>query len=477
MIMSVTLDALKQLVVNMNDAEIIERQTGQGHPVTLLFIRTLIDQERLNEAVIGPLNGRSHDTIIGSLAAPHDAKITALNEARKHLLQGSVLIHDGIRDEWWAVPLPNPLARSIETSETESIIFGPKDSFSEQLEQNITLIRRRLPLAALKTETFTLGSLSQTTVVLMYIDGLTNPEFISIARNKITAIDFDLFLDSSHVAAFMEDQNHSLFPQFMQTDRPDSCAYSLGLGKLVLLVNNTPFALIAPITLFHLFQSPEDYINRWLVASVLRCLRYFSFFLSITLIPMYVALTTHHYQMLPLQILFVILESRSKLPFTPFWEAFLMLVTLEILKEASLRMPTKTSQTLGVIGGIVIGQAAVQAGFASQVLIVLMGISAVASFLVPNYLVTKSSLIIQFLFLALASLLGIPGMVLGSTAVLAHLNGLTSLKQPYLAPVSPFYWKEWMDLFIRGPLRFMNVRPESLKPLYKWRKQPKEKIT
>nr|WP_306439350.1 spore germination protein [Paenibacillus sp. tmac-D7] len=242
-------------------------------------------------------------------------------------------------------------------------------------------------------------------------------------------------------------------------------------------MNNTPFALIAPITLFHLFQSPEDYINRWLVASALRCLRYFSFFLSITLIPMYVALTTHHYQMLPLQILFVILESRSKLPLTPFWEAFLMLVTLEILKEASLRMPTKTSQTLGVIGGIVIGQAAVQAGFASQVLIVLMGISAVASFLVPNYLVTKSSLIIQFLFLALASLLGIPGMVLGSTAVLAHLNGLTSLKQPYLAPISPFYWREWMDLFIRGPLRFMNFRPESLKPLYKWRKQPKEKIT
>lgn len=232
MIMSVTLDALRQLVVNMNDAEIIERQTGQGHPVTLLFIRTLIDQERLNEAVIGPLNGRSHDTIIGSLAAPRDAKITALNEARKHLLQGSVLIHDGIRDEWWAVPLPNPLARSIETSETETIIFGPKDSFSEQLEQNITLIRRRLPLAALKTETYTLGSLSQTTVVLMYIDGLTNPEFISIARNKITAIDFDLFLDSSHIAAFMEDQNHSLYPQFMQTDRPIPARIRLGWVNL-----------------------------------------------------------------------------------------------------------------------------------------------------------------------------------------------------------------------------------------------------
>lgn len=138
-------------------------------------------------------------------------------------------------------------------------------------------------------------------------------------------------------------------------------------------------------------------------------------------------------------------------------------------------MPTKTSQTLGVIGGIVIGQAAVQAGFASKVLIVLVGISAVASFLVPNYLVTKSSLIIQFLFLSLAAFLGIPGMVLGTVVVLAHLNGLTSLKQPYLAPVAPFHWKDWSDLFIRGPLPLMKLRPESLKPLHKWRYSQRRK--
>ncbi len=466
---AVTIDALKQLLANMDDAEIIERQTNSDQKITLIYIKTLIDQERLNESVIEPLNNCSHDMIYDCTVTSKASEITTLEEAQKHLMQGYVLLNDTFLHMWRAIPLQNPLSRAIESSGTETIVYGPKDSFSEQIEQNITLIRRRLPLTALKTETFTVGTLSQTKVVLMYIEGLTNPEFVSIARSKISSIDFDLFIESSNVSAFLEDHINSIFPQFLQTDRPDACAYSLGIGKLVILVGNTPFSLIAPITFFHLFQSPEDYINRWLIASFLRLLRYLSFFLSVTLIPFYVALSTHHYQMIPLQILFVLLESRSKLPFTPFWEALLMLIALEIIKEASLRMPTKSGQTLGVIGGIVIGQAAVQAGFASKVLIVLMGISAIASFLVPNYLMTKTNTIIQLFFLILSSFLGIMGIALGMILVLIHLNGLTSLKQPYFAPVAPFHWKEWLDLFIRGPLTQMKTRPESLHPLQKWR--------
>lgn len=146
-----------------------------------------------------------------------------------------------------------------------------------------------------------------------------------------------------------------------------------------------------------------------------------------------------------------------------------MMITLEIIKEASLRMPTKTSQTLGIIGGIVMGQAAVQAGFASKVLIVFMGISAISSFLVPNYLMTRSSTLIQFVFLVLSAFLGIPGIIMGIIVFLIHLNGLSSLKQPFFAPVSPFYGKEWFDLFIRGPLTWMKTRPESLRPLQIWR--------
>ena len=457
------------MVANMEDAAIVERQTNKGQKVILLYIGPLIDLERLNESIIEPMIRDSHDTIYECVATSKISEIISLEDAERELLQGSVLLFDPMQNQWWSVLLKNPLSRAIESSEQETILYGAKDSFSEQIDQNITLIRRRLPLTELKTETFIVGSLSKSKVVLMYIEGLTNPEFISIAREKISKIDFDLFLDSSQVAAFMEEHHHSIFPQYQQTDRPDLCAFSLGVGKLVLLVDNTPFALVAPITFFHLFQSPEDYINRWRVASFLRLLRYISFFLAITLVPLYVALTTHHYQMIPLQILYVLLESRSKLPFSPFWEAAIMLIVLEIIKEASLRMPTKSSQTLGMIGGIVIGEASVQAGFASKVLIVLVSISSIASFLTPNYLMTKANTLIQFFLLVLSSFLGIFGMTIGIIGILAHLNALTSLKQPYLAPVTPFYGKDWMDLFIRGPLIWMKERPEYLHPLKKWR--------
>lgn len=466
---AISLDALKYNLENMNDAVIVEIHNTEAEPIKLIYIKTLIDQERLNESIIEPLKHGSFNKIAECITASHVSNVTTLEEAQKQLMHGSVLLYNPMHKQWRAIQLENPLSRSVQPSGTETVIFGSKDSFTEQIDQNITLLRRRLPLTELKTEKFSVGYLSQTTVVMMYIEGLTNPEFISTARSKIEAIDFDQFLDSSQVAAFMEDHQHSVFPQFLQTDRPDACAYALGEGKITILVNNTPFALIAPITFFHLFQSPEDYFLRWPITSFLRLIRYGSFIISLLLIPLYVALTVHHYQMIPLQLLYVLLETRSKLPFSPFWEALLLLFILEIIKEASLRMPTKTSQTLGVIGGIVIGQAAVEAGFASKILIVLVGVSAIAFFLVPNYLMTKSNVLIQFLFLVLASLLGVVGIILGVIIILAHLNKLTSLQQPYLAPVAPFYWRDWLDLFIRGPLTSMKTRPEYLRPLQKFR--------
>ncbi|MFD0049436.1 spore germination protein [Actinomycetes bacterium NPDC127524] len=466
---NVTLELLKNVTAKMDDAKIVKRQTNNGASFSLVYIQTLIDKERLNEAVVQPLLLSEGQTFIQGITTCSVLRIHSIEEAKEHLVFGTVLIHDQETNEWWAVKLENSLSRAIENSEVETIMYGPKDSFTERIEQNIFMIRRRLPITELKAEKFQAGSNTKTQVQMLYIEGIANPDIVEIARKNISKVNFDLILEASNLSAFMDDHTHSLFPQFMQTDRPDSCAYSLGLGKIIILLNNTPFALIAPITFFHLFQSPEDYVHRWVIASFLRNLRYFSFFIAITLIPLYVALTTHHYQMIPLQILYVLTESRTKLPFTPFWESVIMLVIIEIIKEASLRMPTKTSQTIGVIGGIVIGQAAVEAGFASKVLIVLVGISAIASFLVPNYLVTKATTVLQFLILILASFLGILGIAFGLILLLAHLNGLSSLKQPFFAPVAPLYWRDWQDLFIRAPLPWAKKRPEYLKPVKKWR--------
>lgn len=465
----ITLEVLRERVDNMDDAKIIEHQTHNNKLFVLIYVSTLIDNPRVNEAVIEPLRRCTNEKISDCISVSEIIDISTLKEAEKKLMLGAVLLFDTIENQLYAVNLQNTTGRGIETSETETILYGAKDSFTENIEQNITLIRRRLPLTSLKSEKFTVGSQTETKIILMYMEGLTHPDFISIAREKIESINYDQILDSSQLAAFMEDHKHTMFPQFQQTDRPDVCAFALGAGKVTILVDNTPFALNAPISFFHLFQSPEDYINRWVVASFLRILRYFSFMLSLLMIPIYVALTTYHYQMIPLQILFVLLDTRSELPLTPFWESLLMLLTLEVIKEASLRMPTKSGQMLGVIGGIVVGQASVEAGFASQVLIVIVGISAIASFLVPNYLITKANTLIQFIILVLASFLGIMGIFMGIILLLVHLNALSSLRQPYLTPVAPFYGKDWLDLFIRGPLHWMKTRPEALHTLQKWR--------
>ncbi|MEC1261589.1 spore germination protein [Bacillus swezeyi] len=464
-------EAIKETIAGMSDAKAEEYETKNGQKAVFYYINTIIDEGILQDLIIKPMVSCAEDTVYDYLKSLilNVWHLTSLDTAKDLLMSGSVLIHDPIRQHWYAIPLENQLGRQIESSDTETIMYGPKDSFTEQIGINISLIRRRLPLTNLKTERLEIGALSKTSVVLVYIDGLINPEFVEQAKKRIAEINFDMMFDSSQLAELMEDHQHTIFPQFQQTERPDICVYNLSIGKLTILVDNTPFALNAPITFFHLFHSSEDYTIRWPISSFFRCLRYLSFFLSITLIPIYVALSTHHYHMIPLQILFVLIQSRSQVPFNPFWEAALMLIIIEFIKEASVRMPTKSSSTLGVISGIVIGEAAVQAGFVSKVLIVLVGISTVTSFLVPNYIVAKGYTLMHFTFLLFSACLGFFGLMLGFIGLFVHLNGLTSLKQPYLAPLTPFYLRDWLDLVIRSPLIWLKKRPEFLHPLQKWR--------
>lgn len=458
---------IQHLFRDIHDAQIHELNAA-GKTVKLFYIRSLVDVEQVQSDIVLPILHGSTEQNGQKIISDDFVQIKTLSQAEEQILQGGILVFYE-NGHVCAVNKKNNLGRSIDTSEQEAIVYGPKDSLSEQLEESLTLIRRRLPVPILKSKKFEIGSLSKTCVVLLYMEGIANPEFVRIAEEKTTDIDFDVFFDSAHISAFMEDHVYSVFPQFQQTDRPDVLASALSSGKVVWLVDNTPFALVAPVTFFDLFQSPEDYIHRWMVSSFLRGLRFIAFMLALILTPSYVAVTIHHYQMIPLEMLFVLMESRSKIPFTPFWEALFMLLTLEILKEASLRMPVKSGQTLGIVGGIVIGQAAVQAGIASNILIIFIAISAIASFLVPNYLMTNASKLVQFVFLILAAWLGMWGIGFGLIWLLIHLHGLTSLRQPYLAPLVPFYGSDWKDTFVRLPMFVMKTRPGHLKTLARFR--------
>ncbi|PTX64702.1 GerA spore germination protein [Melghirimyces profundicolus] len=459
---ALTVKQLQKRFKDVHDAR-VQQLHHDSRTVTLFYVRSLIDVEKLQVDILFPLLYGQKDHTDHAVVSDQVQPVPDLEQAIHQSLQGAVIVFT--EGNVFAVKIPSTLSRPIETSEQEQILYGPKDSLSEQLEQNLTLIRRRLPVPELKSCMFNLGTLSKTDVALLYMEGITNPELLRTALEKTSNVDYDAFFDSSHIGAFLEDHENSVFPQFQHTDRPDAIAAALASGKIVWLVANSPFALIAPITFFDMFQSPEDYVQRWTVGSFLRSLRFFAFLAVMILAPMYVALTTHHYYSIPLQLLYLLMESRSEIPFTPFWEATFMLLTLEILKEGSLRMPTKSGQTLGIVGGIVIGQAAVEANIASNILIVFIALTGVASFLVPNYIMTTSSKLIQLLLLILAAWLGMWGVIWGLVFALIHLTGLTSLKQPYFAPLSPMFWRDWKDTVIRVPLPKMKHRPAYLNPV------------
>lgn len=455
-------ETIENLFSNMADFNKINLNTPGGNEYTLHFLKSLINVDQLNLTVILPLLHGNKGSVPLSIGSIEVTEIDTLHKAMENLLTGSILIEDIVQEKYWSIVIPRDLSRSIDTSQQESILYGPNDSFVEQIDQNITLIRRRLPIAQLKCKDFTIGSMSKTKLYLIYIDGLVDSEILITMEEKIRNIDYDVFLNTSDITSFLDDNKNSLFPQYQLSDRPDVIVSALSSGKISLILDGTPFVIAAPITFFELFQSPEDYVHRWLVGSFLRTIRFIAFLITLLLVPAYVAITTYNYEMLPLQSLIIVLTYRSDVPFNPVIEAFLMTLTLEILKEGSLRMPSKIAPSLGVVGGIVIGQAAIDSGIASPVLVVCVAISGLASFLVPNYLMTNSSKLIQFIFIGLAGLWGSFGIILGLLFLGIHLNSLTSLDRSYIAPLAPFYSKDWKDVIIRSPVQFMKTRPEYL---------------
>ena len=252
----------------------------------------------------------------------------------------------------------------------------------------------------------------------------------------------------------MDDHPLSPFPQYFSTVRPDAAVTYLLDGRVAILMNNSQAVLICPISFFELFTSPEDYYNRWTTASLLRSLRFFGFFLTIILTPTYISVLSHHPEMLPFNVLLNLQESRGKVPFSPVLEVLFMELVIEILREAGTRMPTKIGQTIGIVGGIVIGTAAVEASLVSNVLIVLVAISALLSFLSPSFVMSNASRSIRYLFIVAAGMFGLYGQMIAFAWLFHHLLSLTSLGTPFMTPVLPRKWSDFQNSVVRVPTLF-----------------------
>lgn len=377
------------------------------------------------------------------------------------ILEGCVAIFH--RDAVYLIDIFGPEARSVQQSETETIIAGPHDAFVETASTNLSLIRRRIKSSHLKVIKCSVGEIGKTDVYILYVKDIANMEYVKELERRVRSIETDAINDGGMLSQYIEDTPSSVFPQFLTTERPDVAASKLISGKIITLIDNSPTVISAPAAFFEFFSSSDDYYQRWALGTALRLLRFMALVITISFTAMYVSITTFHYEMIPEALLRTLAESRNRVPFPPVYEALLMEIMIELLREAGARLPTKIGQTIGIVGGIVIGQAAVQAGLTSNVLIIAVASSAIASFVIPSYMMSASLRVIRFGIIILSGIWGNMGLVMGIALIVIHLSSLTSLGSSYVVPVGPMVTRDWKDVFIRSPFSLLRTRPSQTK--------------
>ncbi|MBZ4664759.1 spore germination protein [Mahella sp.] len=349
--------------------------------------------------------------------------------------------------------------RGVQEPTTENVIRGPKEGFTETVRFNTALIRRRIKDPKLKMKGFKLGKRTKTDVVIAYMDDIVNETLLQEIEKRLNTIDTDAVFESGYIEQFIEDSPFSPFPQMQTTERPDKVAGNLLEGRVAILVDGTPVALIAPATFAQLYQSPEDYYERAIFGTAVRLIRLMGLFLATSLPSFYVAVLTYHHEMIPTQLVLALARSRMGVPFPAILEALLMEGVIEILREATTRLPGTIGQTIGIIGTLVIGQAAVAAKLVSPAMIIIVSITAIGAYITPNYSTTYSIRFIRFPLMIAAAFFGVFGIAAMWLFIIIHLAGLESFGIPYLAPVAPFKLSDIKDTIVRFPLWAMKKRP------------------
>ncbi|MFD0825776.1 spore germination protein [Neobacillus sp. M.A.Huq-85] len=461
-------EALEQYLQQSKDFKKVSyvNQKTNNH-FSFSFISTLIDESIIQKSALPYLLEKSFETIedIKKIIPLSDVEISEDQSIiEQKLFNGYILLTlESEKKKFAFLAAQKEIVRSVTTPEVEFSVIGPKEAFVESIEQNINLIRKRLPIKELILDELTVGSLSKTKVVIMHIDGITDPVNVQTVKERIKNVDFDAITDSSYIVQLISDNKNSPFPQLLDTERPDRVTAILAEGKVAIFVDGSPHVLITPTTLVEFFSSFEDYFLNWILSSFFRLIRLFSVAFSILITPVYVATLSYHYELIPKDLMNTLVTSRRAIPLPPILEALFLELTIELLREAGARLPTKVGQTIGIVGGIVIGTASVQAGLTSNVLLIIVALAALASFTTPVYKMGNAIRLLRFPFLFFAELWGLIGIVFCFCILLTHLLRLTSLNRPFLEPLYPPRMKDLKDSLIRLPFSKQSKRPLTLR--------------
>ncbi|MCR2807449.1 spore germination protein [Paenibacillus soyae] len=373
----------------------------------------------------------------------------------------TVLLFEELRQAF-LLPTSDAEGRSIDEPVTDQVVRGPRDGFVELISKNLMLIRRRIKSPDLKVEYITLGKQTRTEIAIVYLKNIANEGIVEEVRKRLSRIEIDGILESNYIEQLIQDAPLSPFPTMAAAERPDRICASLLEGKVAIVTDGTPFVLTAPSVFVEFLHSNEDYYDGAMPASIIRWIRALGLLIATFLPAFYVAITTIHQDLLQTPLLIRIAGYREDLPYPVLVEAFFMQLTFELVREAGLRMPKAIGNAVTIVGTLVIGQAAVQAGLVGALMVIVVAVTALTTFILPNYGFIQVARYTSFPMLILAGLFGFMGIILGLMFILAHLCSLRSFGVPYLSPISPAHKDAWKDVFYRAPWWRMDMRnPES----------------
>ena len=356
-------------------------------------------------------------------------------------------------------------SRSVSPSETAGSVVGPHEGFTENLRTNTALIRRRISDPNLTIEMLQVGLRSHTAVAVCYINGVTNETLIDTVRKNIHAITVDQINDSGELAQLIEQYPLSPLPQIDGTEKPDAAAAEICQGRVAVIVNGSPYVLLAPATMSSMMQVTEDRYQRWTYSSFLKLLRWIAFIISVTAPSLYVAVVAYNPGLLPVDLLLLTAANRINVPFSAVTEVVIMEFFIELLREASIRLPGRISAAMSIVGGLIVGDAAIRAGLVSPLLIIIIGLTSLTSFVIPSYELASSLRLVKYFLLALSAVFGIFGLTVGLVLFVSQLCALYSFGTEFTAPFSPAYSKGFVESLIELPIFRRDTRPEYYEPI------------
>ena len=459
---------------NSADLRVLEGRTADKD-VLLFYLESMVNSKSLNETTskfLSPSHVFSDNlNTVNELTSfckeifggASYQIISTTNEIFSAIINGSLVIAMNHLDKAISVNMMTDEKRSVTEPSSQTVVRGPKDGFIESISTNVSLIRRRIRNQNLHFEQYTIGEATQTPVYIGFVKGIANEAILQEVRNRIKKIKVSAIFESGNIEELIADKSFTLFPLALNTERPDTVAANLMEGKIVILIDGTPFALLVPAVFVNFFEMAEDYYSSFFLGSFVRMIRYLSFMIALLTPSLYVGVLTYHHELLPTTLLLSVIAQREGVPFPAVVEVLIMEITFEILREAGVRMPRVIGQMVSIVGALVIGQAAAEAGIISNIMIIIVSITAIANFVSPVYSFAAASRLLRFILIIFSASLGLYGVLLILVAMVAHLSSLRSFGVPYLAPIAPFIIEDQKDVFVRFPFWKMKNRPKYLR--------------